>query len=286
MVRVRVPATTANLGPGFDSVGMALSLYNTFEIYESDEKPDFDEDNLIYKASKYIYEKKNIDYQNLRIRVEGDVPRSRGLGSSATCIIGGLVGANELLGRPFSTDDILNFATEIEGHPDNVAPALLGSCIFSIMKGDRVIYHRLSGLNEIQSYAAIPEFPLETALARSVLPEKVPFVDAINNLSRMPFLLEGLRTSNLDMILEGTIDRLHEPYRKELIHGYEIMKDIEKRVKGRMLISGAGPTLLFITDRTRPSSEVIDEWYEIAKKTGYIWNILELDIDETGAQIL
>lgn len=286
MYRLRVPATTANLGPGFDTIGMALSLYNFFDFFESEEEKDFEDDNMIYLAAKIIYDSLDKDISKFRFKVEGDVPRSRGLGSSATCIIGGLLGANYLLGQPYSNDEILAFATRMEGHPDNVAPALLGSCIFSFMEEGKVHYHRLNGLESIQCFVAIPDFVVETSLARAALPEHLSYEEAVHNISRMPFLVEGLRTSNLDMILLGTKDKLHEPYRKKLIDGYETMRNIEDAFKGRLLISGAGPTLLFLTDSRYSQENIKESWEELAKKTGHQWEILPLNIDEKGALLI
>lgn len=283
MVRVRVPATTANLGPGFDTIGMALNLYNDFIFYESHEPRDFDEKNMIYLAAKMVYDYCKKDISTLRFRVEGKVPRSRGLGSSATCIVGGLVGANALLGQPLTEDEIISMATQMEGHPDNVAPALFGGCIFSAMDEGRVVYHRLSGLEKLKCYVAIPDFVLETSLARAALPDSVSYEDAVFNISRMAFLLEGIRQSDIDLILFGTKDRLHEPYRRKLIQGYDTMKKIEDAFKGRLLISGAGPTLLFLTQSSEEEEEVIGKWKDLSQETGRNWEILPLDIDENGA---
>lgn len=283
MIKVRVPGTTANLGPGFDTIGMALSLYNEFTFYESEEARDFEEDNMIYLAAKMVYDHCKKDISRFRFKVEGEVPRSRGLGSSATCIVGGLVGANMLLGQPLKEDDIIAMATQMEGHPDNVAPALFGGCIFSTMDEGRVVYHRLSGLEGLKCYVAIPDFILETSLAREALPDSLSYEDAVFNISRMPFLLEGIRQSDIDLILIGTKDRLHEPYRRKLIHGYETMRNIEDRFKGRLLISGAGPTLLFLTQASQEEEEVLVAWTKLSKETDHKWEILPLDIDEKGA---
>lgn len=286
MVRVKVPATSANLGPGFDTLGIAVNIYNIFDFYESDEKKDFDDDNLIYLGAKKIYDILGEDSGRLRFKVDSSVPRSRGLGSSSTCIVGGMVGANELLGSPLSRQDILNLATEMEGHPDNVAPALLGGCVFSVMEDGRVNSHKIDGLENLRLIVAIPDFHLKTSLARAALPEKIAYKDIVFNISHMAFLLEGLRESDIDKIIIGCKDRLHEPYRKDLIRGYEIMKKIEDFYKGKLYISGAGPSLIFLTDKSFDIKQIEDKWREISKDLKDSWDIIPLEIDREGTLIL
>ncbi|MCD1146841.1 homoserine kinase [Peptoniphilus sp. KCTC 25270] len=284
MVRIKVPGTTANLGPAFDTAGMAFEIYNYFDFYESDEPKNFEEDNLIYISAKKVYDYLGKDISSMNFKVEGEVPQSRGLGSSATCIVGGIVGANLLLGNLLSQQEILNLATELEGHPDNVAPALLGGCVFSTMDGENVLYQRIEGMENLTCFLAIPDFPLETRLAREALPDSLTYKETVSNISQIAFLINGLRESNLDDFLVGTKDNIHEPYRKELIHGFDQMKKIEEEYKGRMLISGAGPTLLFVTDGQVDQEELIKKWEEIAEKTGEKWKILSAPIDHEGTK--
>lgn len=284
MVRIRVPATTANLGPAFDVAGMALGLYNSFNFYEDQGPSPYDESNLIFYSAKYLYDRLGKDVDPLRIEVDSDVPSSRGLGSSATCIIGGLTGANEVLGRPLSQEDILAMATEIEGHPDNVAPALMGGCVFSTLEGGRVQTLRLEGLEGLMAYVAIPDFELATSLARDALPDSLTYGATVFNMSRIPFLMEGLRTSDIDLVILGSQDQVHQPYRKGLIRGYDTMKKIEERVRGRMVISGAGPSLLLLTDREEAG--VKKAWEDLGQETGDKWRVLALEIDQEGARVL
>ncbi|MDY6065611.1 MAG: homoserine kinase [Finegoldia sp.] len=286
MVKVRVPATSANLGPGFDTIGLAVNIYNTFEFYEADDDRDFEEDNLIYIGAKKIYDLLERDPSRIRFKVESDVPRARGLGSSSTCIVGGMVGANEMLGSPLTKQDILNLATEMEGHPDNVAPALLGGCVFSVMEEGKVLANKLEGLNDLRLVGAIPDFPLKTSLARNALPENLAYKDVVYNLSHLAFLIEGLRDSDIEKILIGCKDRLHEPYRRDLIRGYYTMKSIEESYKGRVFISGAGPTLLFLTDKSVEIDQIVNKWKEISKDLNDDWEIISLEIDHQGTVIL
>ncbi|MDO5038031.1 MAG: homoserine kinase [Tissierellia bacterium] len=284
MIKIRVPGTTANLGPAFDAGGLALALYNTFSFYEEEGPSPYGEDNLIFTSAKALYDRVGADISSLRFEVEAEVPSSRGLGSSATCIIGGLFGANEVLGRPLDQEELLEMATEIEGHPDNVAPALYGGCVFSLSGEKGVASLKIEGLRDLVSYVAIPDFEVSTAHARAALPESLTYSETVHNIASMPFLMEGLRQSNLDLILLGTQDQIHEPYRKDLIAGYETMKGLEDHFKGRVLISGSGPTLLFITDQKK--EEVERTWEALGQKTGAHWDILCLDIDHEGAKRL
>lgn len=282
MIKIDVPATTANVGPGFDCFGMSLGLYNHYEFFES-EIGTQDKDNLITRSAYYLYDKAGALPEHFDFKLDANIPMSRGLGSSAACIVGGLVGANELLNRPFTDDEILEFATELEGHPDNVAPALLGGCVFSNMEGNKVSTLRLEVHPSIQTYVAIPNFKLSTLEARKVLPEHLSYAEAVFNIGHIPYLMEGLRQGQIDLIKKGAQDKLHQSYRAELIHGYQQMSEIEKKVDGKMLISGAGPTLLFLTDEQVPEGEVIDLWKSISEKTEHEWEILHLPMDQAGA---
>lgn len=284
-VKITVPATTANLGSGFDTIGMALDLYNHFTFFQGENVEGHTRDNLIYRAADRFCEQLDQEIEDLAFTVESYVPQTRGLGSSATCIIGGMMGANELLGRPLTEEEILVLATDMEGHPDNVAPALYGGCIFSSMENDQIMLYRVENLNKLMCYVAIPNFEVSTSMARDVLPHSLSYEDAVYNVSRIPFLLKGLHEADVKYLKLGTKDRLHEPYRKKLIHGYDTMKKIEDKILGSMVISGAGPTLLFLTDQSYPEEQVCSIWQEISKDTDYIWDIRALKINETGAKV-
>jgi homoserine kinase len=286
MIEVKVPATSANLGPGYDCLGLALGLYNKFYFYEDEkEEKTFKEDNLVFQAAKKVYDLKGKDISKLRFKIETHVPIARGMGSSSTCIIGGILGANELINANLSEEEIINLATEIEGHPDNVLPAYLGGCVFSNMEGKKVSYQKIEGLEKVKTYIAIPDFELKTSLSRKVVPKTVSLEDAVTNMRNLFTLLEGLRKSDLDLICRGAVDRLHEPYRYKLIPGYEKIKEIENYFKGRLVISGAGPSLLFITDDSFESKKVLEKLVELSKETDHKRDIRLLPIDTEGAKV-
>ncbi|MDD7362765.1 MAG: homoserine kinase [Peptoniphilus sp.] len=284
MIKVRVPATTANMGPGFDVIGTALDLYNTFTFTLDGD--DVDRGSMIYAAAKVVFDKANRSMDAFTYEVDADIPIARGLGSSATCIVGGMVGANALLDYPFNEEEILKMASDFEGHPDNVAPALLGGCVVSISEDDKIIYRKVKHIDAISTIAAFPDFDLSTAEARAVLPKQLSYEDAIANIGRMALLIHGLDTCDTEAIFMGLKDIIHEPYRSELIDGYKEMKAIEDRYPGKMVISGAGPTLLFVTEKSEDLEVIRDSWKKISEPLEAEWDIRILHTTDRGAEII
>lgn len=261
-VTVRVPATTANLGPGFDCIGAALTLYNEFKFTRVDtgevmisvtgaeaEKVKTDESNLVYQAFVTFYQHLQQTPPPVKIEIGMDVPLARGLGSSATAIVGGLVGANLLAGEPLSQWQVMELAIAIEGHPDNVVPALLGGCRLAATTDAAWEICEIPWHNHLVPVVAIPDFELSTKEARGVLPTQVSRADAIFNTAHFGLLLRGLETANTNWLKAALQDKLHQPYRKALIPGYDAVNSaaLSKGAYG-MVISGAGPTLLALTD--------------------------------------
>lgn len=292
MIKVTVPATSANLGPGFDCMGIALGLYNefTFEkidsglIVEGNEKNFDDEDNLIYTSMKRCFEKIGYEPKGLKITAISEVPVSRGLGSSATCIVGGILGANELAGGKLSQKEILDLATEIEGHPDNVAPALLGGCITSTMENGQVYYSKINIPNGLKFYAMIPNFKLSTKKAREILPKSVSFEDAVYNVSRVSLMTAALSNGEFELLKVAGKDRLHQQYRGELIDGYSsIIKESEEAGAYGAFLSGAGPTILIAVDES--DKAVYTRLRNHVNSLKYYWDIKELHIDNRGAVV-
>jgi homoserine kinase len=256
-VTVRVPATTANIGAGFDCLGAALTLYNQFSFSESDEvritatgaeadRVSTDSSNLVYQAFTKLYQFVDRTPPSIKLNIAMDVPLARGLGSSATAIVGGLVGANLLAGSPLTQAELADLATSIEGHPDNVVPALIGGCRLAAsgLQRDWEICD-VPWSSDVVPIVAIPNFELSTAEARRVLPENYSRADAIFNTAHLGLLLRGLETGNADWLKAALQDRIHQPYRQALIKGYDSVYEaaIAAGAHG-MVISGAGPTLL------------------------------------------
>jgi len=253
-VRVEVPATTANLGPGFDCMGAALALYNTFEARfapepevtvhgEYAEGLPSNPDNLVYRTAASVLERFGVR-RPLAIRSECNIPPARGLGSSASCVVGGILAANELLGRPLNIAEILGLAARMEGHPDNVAPAILGGLTFAAMDGERVLHKRLELPSGTVFAVAIPDFQLSTRMARKVLPAKVPVKDATFNLARAAMMAVSLVQGDLPMLNILCQDRLHQPYRAKLIPGLtEMLSGAARHGALACYLSGAGPSV-------------------------------------------
>ena len=254
---VSVPATTANIGAGFDCLGAALSLYNHFEFSLADrltitasgegaDKVERDETNLVYQAIAKFYQHIDRPIPAIAFHTDTKIPLSRGLGSSATAIVGGLIGANLLAGSPLERGELLDLAIAMEGHPDNVAPAMLGGCqLMASNQAGGWEYCDLRWHESIAIAVAIPDFELSTAKARAVLPKQFSMSDAVFNASHLALLTHGIQTGNANWLKAGLQDRLHQPYRQSLITG---MADVQAAVIAAgaygLVISGAGPTLL------------------------------------------
>ncbi|MGK7953824.1 MAG: homoserine kinase [Crocosphaera sp.] len=300
IVTVTVPATTANLGPGFDCIGAALSLYNQFQFTE---KPEAETDlvitvtgteadrvggdgsNLVYQAFVYLYQHIKQKPPNIAIDIKLGVPLARGLGSSATAIIGGLLGANTLAGQPLSTAELITLAIQLEGHPDNVVPALLGNCQLSVGESQNWEICQISWHSDIIPVLAIPNFELSTEEARLVLPKTLPRADATYNIARMGLLIRGLESGNNQWLSKAMSDKLHQPYRQGLIEGYEFVQECALKAGAYgMVISGAGPTLLALTSPQQiPGVETAMKkaWMQL----DIIADVRSLAIDTQGAKV-
>ena len=277
MTMIRVPATTANLGAGFDCIGAALSLYNEFTFTPIDTETlviavqgleaarvNTDASNLAYQAFLKLYSRIDLTPPVIQLEIRLGVPLARGLGSSATAIVGGLLGANAVAGNPLSEWEIVQLAIEMEGHPDNVVPALIGGCRLSATAASGWAIADIPWHSTIVPVVAIPNFELSTAEARSVLPNEYSRADAIFNTAHLGLLVRGLETGNAEWLAAALTDRIHQPYRQKLIPGY---LDVEAAVIAAggygMVISGAGPTLLALSSADRAegvASAMIQAW--------------------------
>ena len=256
MVKVSVPATSANIGSGFDSCGLALSLYNTAAFEEFDGVDITSSDgtfvpstpgNLIYRTAKEVYALCGRPFHGLRIVQTNPIPMARGLGSSSACIAAGILGANALLGGPLEEKDILTFATKLEGHPDNVAPALLGGFVVSAYDEGHVYSLKKTIAPGITFAAFIPDFKLLTEKARAALPKMVSHADAVYNLSRAALLATAFCEERYDFLPVAAKDSLHQQYRLPLIEGGEAVFALADGLGAlATFISGAGPTILSV----------------------------------------
>lgn len=296
MVRVRVPATSANLGPAFDSLGIALTCYNEYEFsiedkndifFEGVEKEFQNKNNIIFMAMKRVFDKYNFSFNGLRIKIiEQDIPISRGLGSSSSCIVAGLIGAFALMGKDVNKEEVLDLAVEIEGHPDNVCPAIFGGLISAIMLDDkRIIYNSVNVKEGIKFIALIPKFKLSTEKARAILPSEVTFNDCIYNISRAALLISVFANGNYELLEEANKDKIHQPFRSKLIKDFDIVYNKAIELGGlSCFLSGAGPTLMTIIKEE--DNKFIDKFKKFMNENNIDWDIKELIIDKQGAKVL
>lgn len=305
-VTITVPATTSNLGPGFDCIGAALTLYNQFKFTRLDpaterlggllisvtgaeqERVITDENNLVYQSFLKFYQQLGQTPPPVKIEIELGVPLARGLGSSATAIVGGLVGANQLAGEPLNRMEVMKIAIAMEGHPDNVVPALLGGCCLAAEGGEDVKTWEVCDIpwnSTIMPVVAIPDFELSTEEARKVLPTNYSRADAIFNAAHLGLLLRGLETGRGDWLRMALCDRIHQPYRQPLIPGYEAVYSAALSAGAYgLVISGAGPTLLALVDSELApavATAMVTAW----KEQGIAAQVQSLSLDAQGARI-
>lgn len=286
--RISVPASSANLGPGFDALGLALGLYNTCEFKKTSDKDLFEKnlkDNLIYKAYKYVFD----FYEKEIIPVEFDVNTniflSRGLGSSAACIVMGIMAAFSVMDKEFDKKEILKIATEIEGHPDNVSPAIFGNASAAFLKNQEVFVEKFEISNNFKFLAIIPDFKLPTKLAREALPQTYTKEDAVFNISRVSMLILSLISGNEENLKTALEDKIHEPYRLKLIPEIdEIEKIIADSPAIGHYLSGAGSTIMVILkSNDRESEKLIKNKLE---KLSASYKVMPVEIDKRGAFLI
>ena len=308
-VSVKVPASSANIGPGFDCLGFALPIYNTItneetvlpgtgiEINMMSEEESIDEmvfdsipkdeNNIVYKAVEMLYNSIGQEPSELRINIQAQIPIARGLGSSSSIVVGGLLAANKLLNFPADETALLAIATEVEGHPDNVAPAILGGFVLATQEDDGTItYCKLHWPEEWDISVCIPDFELSTEIARSVLPKEVPMQDAIFNTKHLAMLIEAVNTKDEKLMKAAMKDRLHQPYREKLVPGMKEIMEAFKHEDGVLgcVLSGAGPSLLIIShkyDLDKIKSVVKDIW----EKQNIKADVRSMKVEEQGAII-
>ncbi len=260
MIRVRVPATSANVGAGFDALGLAVSMYNVVEFSPSDRleistsdgtKVPTGSSNLVYRAAKAVYDQVDRPFTGLRMVQTNTIPMARGLGSSSACIVAGILGANALLGGPLTRRQMLTLATAIEGHPDNVAPAMLGGFVTSAFDEGQVYSVKKDIREDLVFGAFVPDFKLLTEQARQALPGAVSHKDAVYNLSRAALATAAFCDGEYDLLHVATKDALHQKYRLPLIPGgaevFELALDLGAYA---VYLSGAGPTIMAVLHRS------------------------------------
>lgn len=295
MVKIQIPATSANLGAGFDALGLALSFYNYVNINEADgihitsldnTPVPSDESNLVYATAKTLFNICGRQFKGLKIEQVNNIPMARGLGSSSACIIAGLVGANTLMGEPLTLNELVNLSAQIEGHPDNTAPALLGGIVTAVFDGKDVHWVKQEVFTTLKFVVVIPDFELKTEEARACLPKEVSHKDAVYNLSRAALFSASLLTGKYENLCTAVHDRLHQPYRMELIpHGRDVFDIAYSLGAYASYMSGAGPSLMAIVDA---DNEFFCGKLRFALDNMGLntWEVHELHIDNIGTRIV
>ena len=304
-VTVLTPATSANLGPGFDSLGLALQLYNRFEIEEAGDDPQHPEieiegalgaglstgpDNLFFRAFALLFERQQAELPVVRIRMTTNIPPGCGLGSSATAVVGGLMAANEWLrpqGVALPKEELLGLAVEAEAgnHPDNVAPALLGGLVATTSMGGKIHAVKTPFPDELKAIIFTPSFPMDTVEGRKLLPASYPKADVTFNTGRVALLLTALQTGRYEVIGEAMQDRLHQPYRQALFPAMPAIIDaaVAAGAYGACL-SGGGSSLIALA--SAHFHEVLKAMQETAHAAGVQGTGRVLRADQQGARII
>ena len=259
MIKVTVPATSANLGIGYDTLGMAVSLYSHFTFDHADTltitgcPEEFqNRDNMVYVAFEQALEQWSMEPFPISIDIQTEIPVARGLGSSSTCVVAGIMGAAALTRRTVTREELVAMATALEGHPDNVAPALLGAAVCSFTpEGELPRCLRYNVSERLRFITIIPPYEVHTSEARKVIPQEVPLSTAVWQMGRIAGLTRGLETGDTELIAAANDDRLQEPYRRKLIPDYDAIRAtcLEGGAK-TIWISGSGSTLMAVTDDT------------------------------------
>jgi homoserine kinase len=281
MIKIKVPATSANMGPGFDCLGVALNIYATFEIklsevYEVDGFESTD-DNLFLHAYQFACQKEGWDAVSIRVQMRSDIPMTRGLGSSAALIVGGIACAIILNTKSLNINQLINLSNQLEGHPDNVVPAICGGLCASKLYDEQVEFIQYMIHKTYQFVLLIPEFTLSTEHSRNVLPQMISRYDASFNLSQIPFLLDGLIYGNASRLKRALKDMLHQTKRFTLHSDFKIICDSLDRLNHMYYLSGAGPSIMIILDDERKLEPCLEN-------TSSNWSILPVEIDTKGIE--
>lgn len=299
IIKIKVPATSANLGPGFDALGLALDLWNVTTVTPAKEfsvqvtgegagRLASGKNNLIIRAAQRLAERAGKSLPVFHAECVNQIPLSSGMGSSSAAIVTGLLAGNASLENPFSREEILNFACEMEGHPDNVAPAMLGGLVVSTtsyskgMEQGKVIARQIPIDMNMHITIVLPDFYLPTKQARAALPKKVSMKNAVHNISRTALVVEAFRLGDLDLLGKAMTDKLHQPYRLKLIPGaMQAMNAAKKAGASAVALSGAGPSVIAFSTGEAGIGESMKRAFETA---GLKARIFRLGVSSRGSE--
>lgn len=295
MVRVKVPASSANMGAGFDTLGVALNMYSKLEVEEIESGVEIktlnangyvpqDKSNLVFRAMDEVFKATGRNVKGVRIVQDSEIPMTRGLGSSSGCIIGGMLAANVLTGRSLSYPEILDLATKLEGHPDNVAPALYGGMCVSMTDGEKALVKSIKINPKIKFAIMVPDFFVATKKSRGVLPTYVTRQEASFNIQRSSMFVAAMASGDMDMLKYAVQDKMHQSYRKVYIDGFDdIMKTSYECGSRATYLSGSGPTIVSVIDKDY--DEFADKMHGFFKENSHQWMCKVLDVDNVGSVV-
>jgi len=297
MYKIKVPATSANIGPGYDSFGLALNLYNNY-VFSLNSLNNFElsikdmnnnelfikkEDNLIIQTADYIYQKhpNKIDLNQLKIDVQLNYPLDRGLGSSANAIIATICGLNKLFNLNLDEHIILKYALNIEGHPDNITPALVGGFTISQVIDEKVSYHKINVLNKLNILLFIPEIKIKTKTARKVISKSIPINHVTKNIANASILTAGIINNNIELIKKGSTDYIHQNNRLNLNPKLKLLfNKIFLKTKSAQFLSGSGPTIIFFSNKNLLNLKNIIK--KEAENIGIVNCLIETKVNNKG----
>ena len=290
-VTIRVPATTANLGPGFDAFGCALSLYTDVTFEETEEGLEItgcDEeftgpDNLAYVSYCAALATMSEELRGIKIHIDSQIPVCRGLGSSAALLVAGAMGANVLRDNKLSTQGLLNITNAMEGHPDNLAPAFYGGLTASMVDNGLPVCVNFPLHPDWEFLALVPDFTLPTTVARQALPTEYDRSDAVYNIAHGALVLKALELGDEKLLRNAMQDRIHQPYRKKMIPDYEKIESLIRTTGAAFCLSGAGPTLLCITRNPGLEEKLARKIHDITEAN---WQMLPLHVEFQGARVI
>ena len=290
-VTIRVPATTANLGPGFDAFGCALSLYTDVTFEETDAGLEITgcpeeftgPDNMVYESYCAALATMSEELRGVKIHIDSNIPIARGLGSSAALLVAGAMGANVLRGNKLSTQGLLNITNAMEGHPDNLAPAFYGGLTASMVDNGLPVTVNFPLHPEWEFLALIPDFTLSATKAREVLPQEYSRADAVYNIAHGALVLKALELGDEKLLRTAMQDRIHQNYRKTLIRDYEKIQSLVRTTGAAFCLSGAGPTRLCITQDKKLEEKLAKKLSNITEAN---WTMLPLHVEFQGARVI
>ncbi|CAG0957352.1 homoserine kinase [Anaerolineae bacterium] len=291
-LRIKVPATSANLGPGFDCIGIALDWWNTIQVetlargleIECPDNLPHDKSNAVIQGMIEAFKLAGHKLPPVRVKMNAEVPIASGLGSSSAALVSGILAANALMGDCFSRAQVLSLATHIEGHPDNVTPALLGGLVVAVQEGKLVHAVRIQVPNDLRTVIFIPEYQVLTKRARGILPHDIPRADSIYNSGRTALWIAALYERRYDWLDLATRDRLHQPYRAKLVRGMNELCDAARKAGARgVALSGAGPSIIAFTDHA--DDDIARAMERAARKAGVEGKTHLVRVSAHGARV-